>query len=232
MADFAGGWILHPRFPAPRRVDVGLSTLGCSVSPDGRWVAFGLVTSDRDRIKVYDAARCTCVWESPPERGIFFRFSPDGRWLVTDVDDGRLFAVGTWEPGPRLGAGVPVAMTGELAILGQTNGIYRLVELATGKELARLEDPEQNVGPAAFTPDGGKLVVAAKNGLRVWDLRRIRAELATLNLDWEAAPIPQAPTGNAVPLRVQVDPADLGMTADQKRSYWATQVAVTAFAWS
>jgi Tfp pilus assembly protein PilF len=81
--------------------------------------------------------------------------------------------------------------------------MYRLVELATGRELARLEDPEQLIGQAALTPDGTKLVVTAPNGLRVWDLRRVREELKKLDLDWDAPPYPPAPA--VAPLEVQVD---------------------------
>ena len=55
-----------------------------------------------------------------------------------------MYATGTWEPGPQLGAGEPTDATSELVVMAQTNGIYRLVELATGRELAQLEDPEQN----------------------------------------------------------------------------------------
>jgi WD40 repeat protein len=187
MTAHAGGWILHPNAPMPRRVRTGVSTGVCSVSPDGRWVAFGWP------IEVFDAATGKRVWESPVQaEARYCCFSPDGRWLATDGDGGRLYATGTWEPGPQLGPGRPydISPDGTLVILGQTNGIYRLVELATGRELARLEDAERNTGPAAFTPDGTKLVVAAKNGLRVWDLRRIRAELAKLGLDWNAPPYP------------------------------------------
>jgi WD40 repeat protein len=35
-----GGWILHPSFPEPREVDATASMGACSVSPDGRWLAF------------------------------------------------------------------------------------------------------------------------------------------------------------------------------------------------
>jgi tetratricopeptide (TPR) repeat protein len=109
---------------------------------------------------------------------------------MTAGDSGRLYATGTWKPGPQLGPGTPYDSTTDLAVLGQTNGIYRLVELATGRELAKLEDPEQNSGPAAFTADGARLVTSAKNGMRVWDLRRIREGLMELNLDWDAPPFP------------------------------------------
>ena len=75
------------------------------------------------------------------------------------------------------------------------------VEVATGRELARFEDPEMLAGLARFTPDGTRLVVQAPNGLRVWDLRRVRRELAKLGLDWDAPPFPQATEDEGEPIR-------------------------------
>src|SRR5262249_15254729 len=92
----------------------------------------------------------------------------------------------------QLGAGQPWDLTAGLAVFALPNGVYRLVDLAKGRELARLEDPEQNTGPAAFTPDGTKLIVTSRDGLHVWDLRGIRQELAKLDLDWDAPPYPAA----------------------------------------
>jgi hypothetical protein len=227
MQKYAGGWILHPNSPAPRRVDAGLSMHWSSVSPDGRWVAFGHHLS---HVNVYEAGTGRRVWQSPDDGHDFCRFSPDGRWLVTAVDGVRLYAVGTWEPGPQLGPGTPWDVTDDLAVVGQTDGIYRLVELATGRELARLEDPERNTGPAAFTPDGTKLVVVAKNGLRVWDLRRIRQQLAKLSLDWDAPAYPPAEDEKSLaPVKVEVirEPvaealskatADLALAPDDARA--------------
>jgi serine/threonine protein kinase/WD40 repeat protein len=214
MAEFAGGWILHPNAAEPRRVDAGRSMASNSVSPDGRWVAFGPYG---ERVKVYDAATAQLAWQGAARDLTFVRFSPDGRWLVTNGDGGRLYTAGTWQPGPQLGPGTPWDATSELAVLGQSNGIYRLVELATGRELARLEDPEQNTGRATFTPDRTQLVVAAKDGLRVWDLRRLREQLAKLDLDWDAPPYPAAippsqgadQQGAAQPLEVQLDLGEL-----------------------
>jgi tetratricopeptide (TPR) repeat protein len=207
MAAHAGGWVLHPNSPTPRRVDPGASMNWTGVSPDGRWVAFGL---NEGGVSVYDAATGVRVWQSPADGHNYCRFSGDGRWLLTDVDNCRLFAVNSWEPGPQLGSGTPWDTTPELAVLGQSNGVYRLVELATGRELARLEDQERNAGPAVFSPDGTRLVVAAENGLRVWDLRRIRAGLTAMDLDWDAPPYPKADdAGNGPPLEVTIDRGDI-----------------------
>jgi serine/threonine protein kinase/WD40 repeat protein len=226
MAPFAGGWFSHPHRPSPRRVDAGSSVGMCSVSPDGRWVAFGI---HQDRMKVYDAESGECVWQAPTDTWAHCRFSADGRWLAVDIGGSQLFAVGTWAPGPKLGRHIVWDTTEDLAVMGQRDGVYRLVELATGRELARLEDPERNAGPAAFTPDGGMLVIAAPDGLRVWDLRLIRTELAKLGLDWDAPPLPPAKADDPAPLQVELDTADLAMTPGGETAYWKRQIALGSF---
>jgi hypothetical protein len=179
---------------------------GCvhvSVSPDGRWVA---CVPHVIRVNVYEAATGRLAWQSPANDHAYCRFSRDGRWLLTENEGGRAYALDTWEPGPRLGPGLPwdLSHDGRLAVVGQGGGIYRLVERATARELARLEDPDQVTAAAAFTPDGTRLVITGEDGLRVWDLRCIRVELARLGLDWDAPPYPEAGPDAAGPLEVRV----------------------------
>jgi tetratricopeptide (TPR) repeat protein len=191
----------------------------CCVSPDGRWVAF---QEEHTRIHVFDAATGKRVWQSPAvDHAVNCCFTPDSQRLDTNIDGGRVYAVGSWEPGLALGPGVLADMTSEVAVLKLTNGIYRLVELATGRELARLEDPESSFGMVTLTPDGTKLLVcsgdqAGSQGfVHEWDLRRIRAELAQLGLDWQAAPYRPAPKPAPLgPLEVQVD---LGEVVDYEK---------------
>jgi hypothetical protein len=80
---------------------------------------------------------------------------------------------------------------------------FRLVEVATGRELARFEDPDWDVEQVAMSPDGARLVATHKAGLRVWDLRLIRAGLGKLGLDWDSPPLPpmKEPEG---PFRVKI----------------------------
>jgi tetratricopeptide (TPR) repeat protein/WD40 repeat protein len=213
-----GGWILYSKSSRLRQLNCEGVT-SASVSPDGCWIAFG---TNQGGIRVHDAATGELVLRSPFKHGDYCRFSAGGRWLVTEVDGGQVYEVGTWAPGPKLGPGVPWNATKDVAVMVLPNGIYRLVELATGRELARLEDPEQNTGAAAFTPDGSKLIVSAKNGLRVWDLRRIRAELKRLGLDWDGPPFFESKTEDNHPsspvtgsrlgkpeLQAEIDPGDL-----------------------
>jgi hypothetical protein len=75
-----------------------------------------------------------------------------------------------------------------------------LADVETGRELARLEDPEQaQIDTTAFTPDGSQLVttLVGRPYLCVWDLRAIRRRLTDLQLDWEAPPIDDAPAATA-----------------------------------
>jgi hypothetical protein len=205
MDAYAGGWIRHPNASQPRWVDPGVNMNWASVSPDGCWVAFGV---HAERVNVYEAETGRRVWQSPDDGSAHGCFSPDGRWLVIGHHSAQAYRVGTWEPGPRLEAGRPwdVSPDSRLVVLGLAEGVYRLVELATGRELARLEDPDLYTGNAVFTPDGTRLAVTAKDGLRVWDLRRVRAELVKLGLDWDLPPYESVKDGPAeAPLAVKVD---------------------------
>jgi hypothetical protein len=83
--------------------------------------------------------------------------------------------------------------------------------------LARLEDPDQHAGAALFTPDGTRLVVAVKDGLRVWDLRRIRAELVKLGLDWDLAPYRPLPAEQPTrPVTVRLDYTNFKVLANPR----------------
>ena len=73
-----------------------------------------------------------------------------------------------------------------------------LADAATGRELARLTTLQPvNPTPLVFSPDGTKLVASTnqKTAL-VWDLRRIRDQLAPMGLDWDAPPYPTVPAAS------------------------------------
>ena len=198
-----GAWVLLPGGKQARQLTTG-SMIYVSVSPDGRWVTCGEHNGGEGA--VFEAATGWRAWQFRNYHG-YSRFSSDGRWLLAqDNAGGQAYAVPTWKPGQRLGPGTPwdVSPDGRLAVVGQTDGVYRLVEVATGREVARLEDPDQIAKPAVFTPDGACLVVAAGDGLRVWDLRLIRKKLTRLGLDWHAPPYPEAAPGKSEPLKLAV----------------------------
>jgi eukaryotic-like serine/threonine-protein kinase len=209
---FAGGWILHADRPGePIRLDVpDISYI--AVSPDGAWVV--TVTHGVGQAKVWNA-RDGKFFKQLTDRGAGFpSFSPDGRWLSTNIQDGQLFAVDTWEPDLRAGAWGTFAPKGKLMAVQSQASVVRLVDPATSRELARLEDPALTWTTwPIFSSDGTKLIgfnadklIGLNNGIRVWDLRVIRHQLAKMGLDWEAPPYPSADLASQVvsPLKVEV----------------------------
>jgi WD40 repeat protein len=203
MQQHSGGWILPRteeskpgRTAEPIRLMAGAAVGAASVSPDGRWVAFGV--QGGSWVRVFDAETGRQVSEM--DGGYRCQFTANGRWLVTDTDGNRLYEAGTWAPGPRLGPGTLACVSADsrLAVLGTSDGFFRLVEIATGRELARFDDPDHYAEWAAITPDGTRLLALARDGLRVWDLRAIRRELGTMGLDWDAPPFPPAPATEPV----------------------------------
>ena len=75
----------------------------------------------------------------------------------------------------------------------EDQGLVRLFDLVTWKSLGLLQPPMPGaINALAFSPDGTQLVAACMRGrLRMWDLRAMREELATLNLDWALPPLRQ-----------------------------------------
>jgi WD40 repeat protein len=89
-------------------------------------------------------------------------FSPDGRWLVTGSLEYRLWKLGSWKEGPRLGAAAgsaPVpghafafAPDGKTLALTGMPGQVRLVDPDSGDEIVRLTAPEPTyLSPQCFS---------------------------------------------------------------------------------
>lgn len=77
-------------------------------------------------------------------------------------------------------------------------GVIHLKEIASGRTVAALEDPQGDLSSwLSFTPDGTQLIVVARHpgAIHRWDLRAIRARLKTMNLDWDWPEFP-APRTN------------------------------------
>jgi WD40 repeat protein/Tfp pilus assembly protein PilF len=173
-----------------------------AISPDGRWVVTGS-HNGAEVMKLWDARTGRLVHGFPgvPDGARWVAsFSPDGRWLAVQWDGWVLFETTTWRPKVRLCRGVTsrlaFAPDSRTAIYSDNAGTLILVEVETGRELARVEDPEQaRLDGLQFTPDGSQLVttLVERPYLRVWDLRAIRRRLAGLGLDWS----PPAPAGDA-----------------------------------
>jgi serine/threonine protein kinase/WD40 repeat protein len=175
-----------------RRLGTHDGLFGVALSPDGRWAAsFGAP----DEVRIWDVARGALVRRLPHQGGYGgATFSPDGRWLLTGTQiDYCVWEVGSWELKTQLSRGPrsvfsSVAFTRDgrlLALVHDRNRIH-LRDAGTLLHLATLEIP----GPAILTglslsPDGTRLAANTNyNVIALWDLRRLRQELAALGLDW------------------------------------------------
>src|SRR5258708_27657042 len=85
-----------------------------------------------------------------------------------------------WPP-PRQ----PSRMCGGSA-LEQSRRVVRLIEVSTGRDLARLEAADVPLcQPLCFSQDGSLLAtMGGPELLQVWDLRAIRTGLKAMKLDW------------------------------------------------
>jgi WD40 repeat protein len=200
---WAGAWILHAEHPeAPLHLAAGADLWNLAVSPDGRWLATGQQLVGP--IQLWDATTGQ-FQRTLDEDAALPRFSPDGNWLAVGGKRGRLIQVGTWQDGIALGNAARFSPDGKLLAVWTDTAALRLVEAASGRELARLEDPDFEIADEIlFTPDGSRLITVHRNkGMHVWNLRLLREELAQRGLDWDAAqPVSSArPLGDSIRVR-------------------------------
>ncbi len=83
----------------------------------------------------------------------------------------------------------------KLMALELAPGVIHLKEAATGRTVARLEDPFGDRSTwMAFTPDGRRLVVTARYAktAHLWNLALIRTQLKAMGLDWDWPEFPAA----------------------------------------
>jgi hypothetical protein len=190
-----------------------------AVSPDGQWLATGshIATKGAQVWRIRDGAKMA---ELPVDYGTGVAFSADGRWLMTTNPPCRLWTAGTWREARQIGGlGHCFSPDGWLLAVKDPSRILRLVEVETGRTLARLESPDLcDVYSASFSPDGSRLVVTTNDGpaVHVWDLRAIRRNLARMGLDWSAPAYSEDDPADrsAPPLPpLQVDLGPLPLTA-------------------
>jgi serine/threonine protein kinase/WD40 repeat protein/tetratricopeptide (TPR) repeat protein len=220
IIDNAGGRVVvvdsrssHPARSRAIALDAGENhrMTSLAVSPDGDWVAVG--GHYEAAVLVWDLRRRRIVGflrppDAPSMTKFFVDFSPDGRWLISSTypdaspPSYHFWRVGTWELDRRIEherIALQRAFTadGRLMALGIDTKVS-LADAATGRELARLSTPQPVAQtPLAFNSDGTKLVVGSdRNTALVWDLRRIRDQLAPMGLDWDAPPYPASPVAS------------------------------------
>jgi WD40 repeat protein len=187
--------VVFHRDHSDRRVVLGpqFDVRFSAVSPDGRWVVTGSHWEDvaSTSARIWDAESGQLLHELPLVGSTVARFSPDGRWLLTGTAgmDCRLWEAGSWQEVRRFDYGVfTFSPDSSMLAIGDVFSVMRLVETATGREVARLTGPKpQWYQPACFTQDGTRLISTGSDAtsLYVWDLRLIRQQLKELGLDWD-----------------------------------------------
>jgi serine/threonine protein kinase/WD40 repeat protein/tetratricopeptide (TPR) repeat protein len=252
----AGAVVVHPG--PPRRVlHLGpqYDTRYAPVSPDGRWVVTASFWYDGSgsSCKLWEADTGRLVASLPyPEVHGCRGFSPDSRWVYVGGKEERRLEVASLAadrdrpvpadqaPMPQRWRSEPMRMggafspDGRLRAYGTLEGSVRLVTAGTDEEIARLPSVETSeVIPHEFSPDGSLLVVSGKETGEhyVFDLRRIREQLAELGLDWPdvqpAFPAPAGDAGPVAPLEVElVEPE--AATSREKMTRRETERALAA----
>jgi WD40 repeat protein len=217
-AQFPGAVVLHSDRPGQRvRLGPHEDVQSIAVSPEGQWVATG--SFHGTKVKIWEASSGKLVATLPVEGGSGVSFSPDGKWLMTGWDGARLWAVGSWKEGLRIGGGGSFSPDSTLLAVETGSGVVRLVDPNTGRAYARLEDPNHDRSGMGFSRDGTQLICPNNDSqsIHIWDLRLIRAQLVELDLDWDLPPYPPAPKGlPEVPLQVEINDGGLSEIARKK----------------
>jgi serine/threonine protein kinase/WD40 repeat protein len=180
-----------------RRLEVGRRVGSVRISADGRWLA--ICTWYGGVAEVYETATGRRVAELPTGDFLAVELTADGRGILTsDGTHITEWELGTWRrirQSPQQAIFRCVSPDGRMLVVSPDSTRIRLLDYQTLEEIATLEPPEAfHTQACAFNPDGTLLAqVTNRSGVvHLWDLRRIREQLAAMNLDWDAPPFPAA----------------------------------------
>jgi len=205
--------VLHPALGKTTILGRGSRRAYIATSPDGKWVARG--NYQGNGVEVWDGQTGKLLRNLPAEGTATVAFSPDGQWLVTAATEYKFWRTDSWKPHSviqgiaDLGGRMAFTPDGKVLAVKVSRDLVRLVETSTKRVLADLEATPRpaRVQGLCFSPDGTQLAVACgTEGLRVWDLRRVRDGLAAMQLDWDLPPYPPAAqVTDPQPLQVEVN---------------------------
>jgi WD40 repeat protein len=184
---------------------------GVAMAPDGRLAATASYGADKQfPIKVWNSSTGALVKGLPLRGHCWPGFSPDGRWLAI-ISEGKthLFDVASWRDVRQIeGGGLAFSPDSRLLAVERGDALLRLHEVASGREVVRLDNPQQiRSGNPIFSPDGSRLLFVSNDmpGCHVWELGTLRRELAKMGLDWSSDPLPPPQARAARPLTVRVE---------------------------
>ena len=167
-----------------------------AISADGRWVATSTWhgSSGNEGLGCRDRSAREGPGRDRRRYCLQPRWSPAGRRLrsrLSFLEDRHVAARLAAAPRSRFELRtVAFSADGRTLAIAHSNKLVRLLDAATGRFLVDLTAPDQRVITwMCFSPDESRLVVGGGNHLiHVWDLRRIRRQLADMGLDWKSPP--------------------------------------------
>ncbi|TWT45069.1 hypothetical protein RAS1_14900 [Phycisphaerae bacterium RAS1] len=177
-----------------------------AVSPDGRYVVGAYFGDGVVFVWDTDSGRLIATLSDEHEIDrVAYEFSVDGRWLLgSGVRGHTIWETTAWQVVQRsefADAAIDGRRAGEL-LAGNTGLLregagrsLRLLDVETLEETAQLLLPAFLNQSSCFRPAGGWSAhpIIGNRGFVVWDLRRVRDQLAALGLDWSAPPLPPRP---------------------------------------
>lgn len=141
-------------------------------SPDGKTLASG-----SDGVRLWDIATGQQVGRF--KHGAFIdamAFTPDGKVLAAGGERAVLWEIATGRElrqlaGAGMVPGLAISADGKLLATGGHDKIVRLWDVASGKELVKLEGHTGQVHAVAFSPDGRYLASGSEDtSILVWDV--------------------------------------------------------------
>jgi WD40 repeat protein len=179
------------RVPLPSR----LPFEEVAVTADAAWVAGAAISAEPTEVTLWNGISGTVHKRFPVPGLPRIAFSPDGTHLaiagaeaveIRDTRSGdQQWRAARTEPAARPG-GLAFSADGRLLAACLSAWSVTLLAVSDGHVIARLEAPQASpVGSVTFSPDGSQLAaMLSDHEWQLWDLRRIRNELAKLGLDW------------------------------------------------
>ena len=171
--------------------NVSPNILDLALSPDKKW----LVVAQRDApLDILANPTGRKITELRDVRGGTVTFSPSGRWVAANgATKNILWNTSTWTQGPALpseveekGSGVSFSFDEKYFAVSMLDQPV-LLSLPSGEMLAVLKQQilPNSYGRLRFSPDGTLLASQGlDNSLVIWDLKELRKELQSLDLNW------------------------------------------------
>jgi WD40 repeat protein len=181
----------EPKPPKFLRGHTGASRL--ALSPDGKYVATGSATGGE--VWVWNCGTDGVEARLPVRGGACVAFTSDGKSLITgSAEEFRCWEVKSWKAGAShlrrddMPGSIAISPRGTAAAIAYRRHSVRLVDQAT---LTTVCEPDCGPHtPLCFSRDGSIVVSANTKGhVFMWDLARIRNQLAQLRLDWYFPPL-------------------------------------------